>query len=269
MAREDKVQIVEAIKAQFDDADAVFITEFAGLTVGQQQALRRGLREGDTDYRVLKMSLTRRAIADLDVAGELEELLMGPTALAFTKGDPVGAAKTLKAFGAEHEALQIKGMLFSGEVLAPEKVSELAALDTREVMLSKVAGMLAAPMTNMAGLMAAFTRNAASMLAQLRDKFEEQGDPNAPETTPPPPVEEAASEATDADETGVSSEPDEAAAEEAAAEEAPTEEAAAEEAAAEEAPAEGGAPADEDQGQEEAAEATEDDDQPETAGEEE
>ncbi|MEE8331676.1 MAG: 50S ribosomal protein L10 [Acidimicrobiia bacterium] len=254
MALQDKVQIVEAIKAQFDDADAVFITEFAGLTVGQQQALRRGLREGDTDYRVLKMSLTRRAIADLDVADELEELLFGPTALAFTKGDPVGAAKTLEAFGAEHEALQIKGMLFSGEVLAPEKVSELAALDTREVMLSKVAGMLAAPMTNMAGLMAAFTRNAASMFAQLRDKFEEQGDPNAPETTPPPPAEEAGSEATDADGAGVSSEPDEAPADEAAAEEAP---------------AEGGAPAEEDQRQEEAAEATEDDDQPETAGEEE
>lgn len=258
MARDDKVQIVEAIKARFNDADAVFITEFSGLTVGEQQALRRGLREGDTDYRVLKMSLTRRAIADLDVAGELEELLMGPTALAFTKGDPVGAAKTLKAFGAEHEALQIKGMLFSGEVLAPEKVSELAALDTREVMLSKVAGMLAAPMSNMAGLMSAFTRNAASMFAQLRDKFEEQGDPNAPEAAP-------------ADETPAAEAPaEEAAADETPAAEAPTEEASAdEEASVDEAPTEEAAAAEEDQTEEPAAEATEDNDQPDTAGEEE
>lgn len=179
MAREEKVQAVADIKARFDDADAVFITEFSGLTVSEQQALRRGLREGDTDYRVLKLSLTRRAVADLDVADELNELLVGPTALGFTEGDPVMAAKTLKAFAGEHEALKIKGLLFSGEVLAPEKVGELAALDTREEMLAKVAGMLAAPMSNMARLMAAFTQNAASMLSQLRDKYEAAGDPNA------------------------------------------------------------------------------------------
>jgi large subunit ribosomal protein L10 len=179
VAREEKVQAVADIKARFESADAVFITEFAGLTVAEQQALRRGLREGDTEYKVLKMSLTRRAISDLDVAEALDELLIGPTALGFTDGDPVTAAKTLKEFAGEHEALKIKGMLFSGEVLAPEKVSELAALDTREVMLSKVAGMLAAPLTNMAGLMAAFTRNAASMFLQLKERYEADGDPNA------------------------------------------------------------------------------------------
>jgi len=230
------VQTVEDIKSRFDAADAVFLTEFAGLTVAEQQALRRGLRAGETEYKVLKMSLTRRAIADLDNSAELDELLIGPTALGFTTGDPVTAAKTLKEFAAEHEALRIKGMLLSGEVLAPEKVSELAALDSREVMLSKVAGMLAAPMTNMAGLMAAFTRNAASMFMQLRDRLAEQGDPNAEEA----PQAEAPAEAST------------------------------EEAAASAEPAVAEAETQEDQPQEEAApEASDDNDQPDDAGEEE
>jgi large subunit ribosomal protein L10 len=179
VARPEKVEAVSEIRSRFDAADAVFITEFAGLDVAEQQALRRGLREGNTEYKVLKMSLTRLAVADLAVADDLDELLAGPTALAFTSGDPVAAAKTLKNFAGEHDALKIKGLLFSGEVLAPEKVTELAALDTREVMLAKVAGMLAAPLTTMAGLMAAFTRNAASMFLQLKDRYEAQGDPNA------------------------------------------------------------------------------------------
>ena len=179
MAREEKVQAVADIKSRFESADAVFITEFAGLTVAEQQALRRGLREGGTEYKVLKMSLTRLAIADLDAADDLNELLIGPTALGFTEGDPVSAAKALKEFAGEHEALKIKGLLFSGEVLAPEKVTELAALDTRDVMLGKIAGMLAAPMSNMARLMGAFTQNAASMFGQLKDKYQAAGDPNA------------------------------------------------------------------------------------------
>jgi large subunit ribosomal protein L10 len=254
VAREDKARIVDEIKARFTDADAVFITEFAGLTVGEQQALRRGLREGQTDYRVLKMSLTRRAITGLEVSDALDELLTGPTALAFTRGDPVAAAKMLKAFASEHEALSIKGMLFAGEVLAPEKVSELAALDSREVMLSRVAGMLAAPMSQMAGLMAAFTRNAASMFLQLRDKLEARGDPNA-DAAPPPaeaaPSEDAATEAPAAETVP-------------AAVEAPVAEA--------ESPPEEAAAADEDQPDnqpqnDEAAEA--DNDQPDDAGEEE
>ncbi|MDH3730506.1 MAG: 50S ribosomal protein L10 [Acidimicrobiia bacterium] len=261
MAREDKVQLVKAIKARFDDADAVFITEFSGLTVGEQQALRRGLREGDTEYKVLKMSLTRRAVANLDVADELEGLLVGPTALAFTKGDPVTAAKTLKAFGTEHEALQIKGMLFSGEVLAPEKVSELAALDTRDVMLAKVAGMLAAPMSNMAGLMAAFTRNAASMFSQLRDKLEAQGDPNAPDA--PPPAEESSAEELATREEPASD--DAVASTESTTEEEPADDQAD--------PSAQVAPSAQDQTQEEqeeeATEAAADNDQPDAAGEEE
>ena len=247
MAREDKVQIVEDIKSRFDAADAVFITEFAGLTVKEQQVLRRGLREGSTEYTVLKMSLTRRAIADLDIAEQLHELLFGPTALGFTEGDPVMAAKTLKEFAAEHEALRIKGMLFSGEVLPPEKVAELAALDTREVMLSRVAGMIAAPLTNMAGLMAAFTRNAASMFLQLRDRMEDQGDPNAAGEAPD-------DEAPD----------DEPSGEKAAADDAEV----AEEVAAADVPADE-APAENEDQQEAAPEASDDNDQPDDAGEEE
>lgn len=253
MARPEKVQTVDEIKSRFDAADAVFITEFAGLTVGEQQTLRRRLRAGATEYKVLKMSLTRRAIADLANSGELDDLLVGPTALGFTEGDPVTAAKTLKEFAAEHEALRIKGMLFSGEVLPPEKVGELAALDTREVMLAKVAGMLAAPLSNMAGLMAAFTRNAASMFLQLRDRMEEQGDPNATEVPAAATTAEAAEPAAALDD-------------EAPSEAAPPEAAPPEAAKAEAAPT--GEAATEDQEEEAAPEASQDD-QPDDAGEEE
>jgi large subunit ribosomal protein L10 len=195
MARPEKVQAVADIKEQWESSEAVFLTEFSGLTVAEQQALRRGLKEGGAKYRVVKMSLARRAADELEVSAEVTDLLSGPTALAFAE-DPATAAKALDTFAKDHDALVIKGMLMAGDFLSPEQVKELASLDSREVLRSKIAGGLAGPMTKFAGLMSAFTRNAASMFGQLLERKEEEAPPPEPEaaTDPEPATEDDGAE---------------------------------------------------------------------------
>lgn len=218
MARPEKVQAVADIKEQWESSEAVFLTEFSGLTVAEQQALRRGLKEGGANYRVVKMTLARRAADELEVSAEVTDLLSGPTALAFAE-DPATAAKALDTFAKDHDALVIKGMLMAGDFLSPDQVKELASLDSREVLLSKIAGGLAGPMTKFAGLMSAFTRNAASMFGQLLERKEEEAPPSEPEaaTDPEPateddgaeegPTEAAAAEEAVADDGATDAEP--------------------------------------------------------------
>lgn len=169
MPRPEKVQAVANIRERLDSAGAVFITEFAGLTVTEQAELRRGLRRADASYKVVKMTLARLAAAELGMEA-LNDVLRGPTGLAFSSGDPAPTAKALRDFAAEHVRLVIKGVYFDGDLLPPEKVIELADVEPRDVLLAKMAGLLQAPMANLAGLLAALPRNAATMFQQLIDK---------------------------------------------------------------------------------------------------
>ena len=186
MPRPEKVQAVAEIKERLEQARAVFLAEYAGLSVKEQQTLRRGLRAGGAEFKVVKMTLARRAAAELELA-DLDELFLGPTGIAFADGDPVSAAKALKEFAKENEALLIKGGLLGREFLTPERISELAEIESRDVLLSKIAGAMKAPMANLAGLLAAMPRNMASALQQLVEKKEEAGD-----VAPAPAAEEAA-----------------------------------------------------------------------------
>lgn len=179
MARPEKVQAVAEIKERLERAQAVFLAEYAGLSVKQQQTLRRGLRESGAEFQVVKMTLARRAAAELELA-DLDELFIGPTGLAFADGDPVTAAKALKDFAKENEVFTIKGGLLGSEFLTPERVSELADIESREVLLSKIAGAMQAPMANLAGLLAALPRNLASAMQQLVEKKEEAGGGESP-----------------------------------------------------------------------------------------
>jgi large subunit ribosomal protein L10 len=201
MPRPEKVQAVAEIKERLERAQAVFLAEYAGLSVKQQQALRRGLRERGAEFKVVKMTLARRAAAELELA-DLDELFLGPTGLAFADGDPVPAAKALKDFAKENDALSIKGGLLGREFLTPERVSELADIESREVLLSRIAGAMQAPMANLAGLLAAMPRNLASAMQQLVEKKEEAGggEPPAAEAA----AEEEPTEGTsaEAEETG-------------------------------------------------------------------
>ncbi len=175
MPRPEKVQAVAEIKERLERAQAVFLAEYAGLSVKQQQTLRRGLRAGGAEFKVVKMTLARRAAAELELT-DLDELFLGPTGIAFADGDPVSAAKALKEFAKENESFAVKGGLLGTEFLSPERISALAEIESREVLLSKIAGAMQAPMANLAGLLEALPRNLASAMQQLVEKKEEMGD---------------------------------------------------------------------------------------------
>ncbi len=181
MPRPEKVEAVAEIKGRLDEAAAVFIAEYAGLSVAEQQELRRGLRRVEAEFKIVKMTLARRAAEDLGYQGLLE-LLEGPTGLAYAGSDPAVAAKALRDFAREHDRLLIKGALLGGEVLPPERVSELADLEPREVLLSRAAASLQAPLSSLAGLLTALPRDLATMLHQLIEKRREAGGESAAET---------------------------------------------------------------------------------------
>jgi large subunit ribosomal protein L10 len=200
MPRPEKVQAVAEIKERLEQAQAVFLAEYAGLSVKEQQELRRGLTAAQSEFKVVKMTLARRAAAELEIA-ELDELLLGPTGIAFAEGDPVTAAKALKDFARENDAFTVKGGLLGRDFLSPERISELADIESREVLLAKLAGLMQAPMANLAGLLAAMPRNMAYAMQQLVEKKEEAGDDApAPEKAPEAEAEAATEDAAPGDE---------------------------------------------------------------------
>jgi large subunit ribosomal protein L10 len=169
MPRPEKVQAVADIKERLVGAEAVFLTEYRGLTVKAVQALRRSLRESGAEYKVVKMTLAQLAASDAGVEG-LNEYLIGPTALAFAMTDPVATAKALKDFSKTNEVFVLKAGLLAGNLLTPEEVSKLADIEPRDVLLSKIAGAAKAPLMKAAGFFGSFNRNAATMFNQLLDK---------------------------------------------------------------------------------------------------
>ncbi len=187
MPRPEKVQAVADIKERMEGAQAVFLAEYAGLSVQEQQTLRRELRANGAEFKVVKMTLARLAAAGLDVE-DLDALLLGPTGLAFADGDPVSAAKTLRDFAKAHEVFVIKGGLLGREFLTPERIAQLADIEPREVLLAKIAGAFEAPMAMMAGLLAALPRNAATAMQQLLEKKQAES-PELPATSDQPETE--------------------------------------------------------------------------------
>jgi large subunit ribosomal protein L10 len=169
MPRPEKVAAVAEVKERIERAHAVFLAEYAGLSVKAQQELRRGLRASDAEFKVLKMTLARRAMDELDLDA-LDELLVGPTGIAFADGDPVSAAKVLKDFASTHDVFTIKGGLLGRDVLTSDRVKELAEIAPREVLLAKLAGAIKAPLSAMASLLAALPRGTATAMQQLLEK---------------------------------------------------------------------------------------------------
>ena len=175
MPRPEKVQAVAEIKEKIEGSRAVYLTEFRGLTVSQLQTLRAALRETGADYKVVKMSLARRATDELGIDG-ITEYLVGPTALTFAHDDAVATAKALKDASKENELLVLKAGILAGDILLPEQVSKLAEIEPRDVLLAKIAGGMKAPLFKAAGLFGSFNRNAANMFSQLLEK-KESGEP--------------------------------------------------------------------------------------------
>jgi large subunit ribosomal protein L10 len=166
--RPEKVAVVDEVRERLRQADAVIVTEYRGLKVKDLAALRRSIAPLGAEYRVFKNTLVRIAASD-DLEG-FAELLSGPTALAFVDGDAAAVTKTLREFSKANPLLLIKGGLLGNSVLGPEATAALADLPSREVLLARLAGALAAPLQNLAGLFAAVPRNFAYGLSALRDK---------------------------------------------------------------------------------------------------
>src|SRR6266702_5708291 len=170
----EKVSAVAEITEQFANSSAAVITEYRGLTVKQVTQLRRALGR-DTTYAVVKNTLTRRAAADAGVAID-ESLLVGPTAIAFVSGDPVEAAKGLRDFAKANPLLVIKGGILDGRSLSAEEVNRIADLESREVLLARIAGALKALPTRAAGLFQAPLSQMARLAKALEEKKSAEAD---------------------------------------------------------------------------------------------
>jgi large subunit ribosomal protein L10 len=208
MARPDKQAAVTEIADLFRSSSASVLTEYRGLTVSQLKALRGSLGQSTT-YAVVKNTLTRIAARDAGVEG-LDEWLAGPSAIAFVEGDPVEAAKGLRAFAKDHPALVIKGGFMDGKVLSAADINKLADLESREVLLSKMAGAMNASLQSAVSLFAAPLSQTARVVEALRAKVEAEGPAgsateSATETAP----EAAASENGESADTDDSADTDE------------------------------------------------------------
>ena len=216
MARADKQVAVAEITESFSDAAGAVLTDYRGLTVKQLQDLRRSLGE-NASYAVVKNTLAKIAAKDAGIDG-FDELLTGPTAVAFITGDVVEAAKGLRDFAKAHPALVIKGGVLDGKALEPAEIAKLADLESREVLLGKLAGAMLASLSQAVYLLNAPLAQAARLAGALQAKAAEDPSILAGGAGEPAAAEEAAAVEAPVAET-VEAPTDEVSAEEAAPEE--------------------------------------------------
>jgi large subunit ribosomal protein L10 len=169
MPRAEKVAAVAELTERFQSSSGAVLTEYRGLSVAQLGDLRRSLGEHAT-FAVVKNTLTKIAASDAGVSAELTELLTGPSAIAFVQGDVVEAAKGLRDFSRANPFLVIKGGVLEGKVMAPDEIAKLADLESREVLLAKLAGAMKASMSGAAATFAALPTQLARLLAALEAK---------------------------------------------------------------------------------------------------
>ena len=187
MAKPTKVSAVAEIAEYFRGSNAAVLTEYRGLSVAQMKELRRSLGTGVT-YAVVKNTLTKIAARDAGVEG-LDSLLEGPSAIAFVSGDAVDAAKGIRDFAKSNPALVIKGGIMDGAVLTAAEITKIANLESREVLLSKLAGAMKAKQSQAAALFAAPLSKTARTIAALQAKLESASP--VPAAVEPAKVEEA------------------------------------------------------------------------------
>ena len=200
MPNTEKVERVAELKERIEGSAALLLAEYRGLTVSEITDLRRSLREANASFAVVKNTLMQRAAAE---AGreELGDLLSGPSAVAFVVGDPVAAAKKLSAVTKQLPALVLKGGWMDGRLLSAAEARGLADLESREVMLSKIAGLLKADLSKMASLLASAPAKFLSLLQACQEKLpaEASADASAVESQSQP-EEESKSEPDEGEE---------------------------------------------------------------------
>jgi large subunit ribosomal protein L10 len=194
MARADKAAAVAEITEEFRASNATVLTEYRGLSVGQLKQLRRSLGQ-DTTYAVVKNTLTKIAAKDAGVVG-FDDLLVGPTAIAFIKGDALAAAKGIDNFAKENPMLVIKGGMMDGKILTADDIKKLAKIESREVLLSRIAGAANATLAKAAALFQAPLSQAARTIAALEAKVAAQTPAAAKPAPAPVETAEATADAT-------------------------------------------------------------------------
>ena len=208
MPKPEKVERVAELKARIEGSDALLLTEYRGLTVSEITELRRSLNEGGASFAVVKNTLMRRAASAAGMS-ELEDLLSGPSAITFVDGDPVAAAKSVVKATKQFPALVLKGAYMDGKLLSADDAKALAELESREVMLSKIAGMLKSEMSRAAVMFQAGQSKFLSLLEAYKEKVpgdataaevEDAADTQA-EAAPEPEAPEAAAEPAAGDDT--------------------------------------------------------------------
>jgi large subunit ribosomal protein L10 len=173
MAKPDKAAAIAELTEKFRSSGAAVLTEYRGLTVAQLTTLRSNIREHAT-YAVVKNTLTVIAAKEAGVTA-FDGQLSGPSAIAFITGDPVGAAKGLRDFAKANPLLVIKAGVLDGKALTPAEITKLADLESREVLLAKLAGAMQASLTNAVSLFAAPLSQTARVIDALRAKVEAEG----------------------------------------------------------------------------------------------
>jgi large subunit ribosomal protein L10 len=206
--RPAKVAVVNEVRDRLSSSDGAILTEYRGLNVSELADLRRSLRAAGGQYKIYKNTLVRFAVRELGLE-DLEEMLLGPTAIAFVDGDAAAVAKSLRDFARGNPNLIIKGGVLGETILSAKDASALAELPSREQLLAQLAGAMAAPLQQMAGLLKALPQNFAYALRALADQ---QGGP-VDLDSPPAEAAEPEAESEEAvhipDHPGVSPAPDE------------------------------------------------------------
>ncbi|NKZ02554.1 50S ribosomal protein L10 [Actinomadura latina] len=190
MAKAHKDAAIAELKGEFESSSGAVLTEYRGLSVAQVKELRDNLGE-NARFRVVKNTLTKRAANEAGVDERFRELLEGPSAIAFVRGDVVEAAKGLRDFAKTNPMLVIKGGYIDGQSMDAAEITKLADLESREVLLAKLAGAMKGSMANAAALFNALPTQAAQLAEALRAKREGEG-----ETAEAPAEAPAAAEAS-------------------------------------------------------------------------
>jgi large subunit ribosomal protein L10 len=201
--REQKAAVIEDVAAQITESEAVFAVDYRGISVPQAAELRTRLRDADASFRVIKNTLTERA-ADKAGAEALKELLEGPTAMTFVRGDAAAAAKALRDFHRANQLLEFKGGWMNGAPLTADEIQAIAQLPSREVLYGRLVGMVASPLTGLASALNGLIGGLARQLSQIAEQGLVGGD--APAASAEAAPEEAAADA-DAGPTTSSEEP--------------------------------------------------------------
>ena len=192
MPSTQKIERVAELKEQIEDSAALLLTEYRGLTVSEITELRASLRDGGARFAVIKNTLMRRALEQTDAA-DLGSLVDGPSAVAFVREDPVAAAKSVTNAAKKFPALVLKGGFVEGRLLSADEAKALADLESREVMLSKLAGMMKSEMSRAAAAFQGAQAKFLSLLEAFKEKLP-AGSAQEPPDEPAPADAEAAAE---------------------------------------------------------------------------